>query len=397
MATLNELKKQKIIERALHSLKAWKAAFRLLEGAAIECHVGKNKVIELVNDKINSDDLIADKRIFLEKLYEEVKDKRIERTGKKATGKLSLGTKELIIVDDEVITNGWAEILKLILGKECKIYRNTFDFQNEIKTNPQLFDNVIGVFVDLKLPVSEKTGLALMRFISKKYSHVPVIGFSGTKSVSFIKQAFESGIWDYFIKDPNEDEFKEPVLYYQNFCKLINRLLDYDSKYTCQYWKPITALENKLISRKYYDIKLQQSITDKLKIAYKYLIIDEVNRFAPDFLQINKAEQITNLAGQALETFCNVYLFEKGAITDERGLSLRDKIDMTKIFTSSQRSDAQDIRMLRNDGIHQEVLERKTGRLVKKKTIQVADAEWALLTTIQICDVAFEKITAPKK
>lgn len=395
MATFNELKIQKNIERALHSLKSWKAAFRLLEGAAIEFHVGRNKVIGLVDEKIADAELTSDKKVFLEKLYEEIRSKRNEKPKEKNTDKLNLGNHDIIIVDDEAISNGWADVLKLIFDKECKIYPTMNQFQIDIKSNPNYFENVVGVFIDLKLPVSEKTGLALIRYMSKNYSHIPVIGFSGTKSVSFIKQAFESGIWDYFIKDPNEEEFKEPAIYYNTFYKLIMRLLSYDIKYTKTFWQPLTILERKLLGTMYYETKLQQSITDKLKLAYKYLIIDEVNRFAPDFLQINKAEQVANLAGQALETFCNVYLFASNKISEEKGLSLRDKIDMTDVFTKSQKSRAQDIRMLRNDGIHQETVERRTGRLVKKKVVSVVDAEWALKTTIEICDAAFTKLTNP--
>jgi response regulator of citrate/malate metabolism len=397
MATLNEIKNQKKIERAIHSLKAWKAAFRLLQGAAIEGHIGKTKFIELVSNQINADELAEDKKVFLDKISEEILNGILSKskTGTQKFSKPNPGAMKLILVDDEAITNGWEDVLNIITGNECKVYKSQTEYFEAIKNDKEIFDDVVGVLIDLKLPVSEKTGLAIIRYMSNNFPHIPVVAFSASTSVAYIKQAFENGIWDYFIKDPNENEFKDPAIYYQSFCKLLNRLVQYDKNYTSKYWNQIIELENKLVNRKYYDVQLQKSITDKLKIAYKYLIIDEVNRFAPDFLQINKAEQISNLSGQALETFCNMYLFKTGIINDEKGISLNDKIKMMNVFSNNQKTKAQDIRMLRNDGIHHEKVDFKTKRLIAKRKISINDAEMALSTTIKLCDVTFTKLTTP--
>jgi CheY-like chemotaxis protein len=394
MASLNEIKKQLKTLRAIHSLKAWQAAFRLLEGAAIEGHIAKAKICELVSAQISTIGLASDKKDFLDRLLEEIEKNKSEKKGKPGIRRPETGAGRLILVDDQAFTNGWVNALNLITGTECLAFISIQEYQLHIKKDQAIFEDVIGVLIDLKLPATEKTGLSLIRFMSNNFPFIPVVGFSASRSVPYIKQAFENGVWDYFVKDPDEEEFKNPVFYYHSFCILVNRLVKYNTQYTVRTWKPITILENKLCQVSYYDINLQKSITEKLKLAYKYLIIDQVNRFAPDFLQINKAEQITNLSGQALETFCNMYLFKKGVISREKGISLRDKIDLMDVFNKAQKSDAQTVRMLRNDGTHQEKVDYRTQRLVAKAKITIADAEWSLNTVIALCDNTFTRLTA---
>ncbi len=164
----------------------------------------------------------------------------------------SLGTPSLLIVDDDMITRN---LLKKIFADDynIKIATNGEEAikileENNNKSMFETRDNIVGIFLDLIMPVMD--GFAVLDYLNKNsyLNKIPVAIISGDYS-----KETRNKVYSYHIADMLEKPFNTEIIKHR-----INNLVN--------LYKSSNSL-NEMILNQYSDLK---NIIDTIISAYKY-------------------------------------------------------------------------------------------------------------------------------
>lgn len=297
---------------ARHQFDNCKAAFRLLQGALLSgdypTTVDERKklwdrFIEIESKhNINQKEVVA---FFMGLKLPQTNAEKLKAIGTK----LKFEDKQIIVIDDQYSTAGWKEVFELIFGEKIvkgfnSIEEFTIDFKNTSGVNKK---SIFSVFIDINFSTGEehgKQGIAVIQKLSKDFPQIPLIAFSAYDSSVWVKRAFGNGVWDYFSKEPDEkqsNEYRSASEYYSNFIKIIDRFYEYHDTFSNTYFKLNTF---QYLLGNYSQNKAYKSYTfEAIWMAYRYLILDYVIRFAPDFFKESKEDEIVFQMTKAFESF----------------------------------------------------------------------------------------------
>lgn len=297
---------------ARHQFDNCKAAFRLLQGALLSGNyfttVEERKLLwdrffEIeTNHNINQKEVV---NFFMSLKQPQTNEEKLKALGTK----LKFEDKQIIVIDDQYHTAGWKEVFELIFGSKSikgfdSIEAFNLDFKN---TSGKMKQAIFAVFIDINFSSGEehgKQGIQVIDKLSKDFPQIPLIAFTAYDSSVWVKRAFNYGVWDYFSKDPNgkqSSEYRNAKDYYNNFLKIIDKFLEYHKDFSDTYSK-IGKFQEMLGS--YTQRHAYKSHTmESLRMAYRFLILDYVIRFVPDFFQESKEDEIVFQMTKAFESF----------------------------------------------------------------------------------------------
>lgn len=296
---------------ARHQFDNCKAAFRLLQGALLSGNyfttVEERKLLWDRFFEIETKHNINQKEVV--NFFMSLKQPQTNEEKLKVLGtKLKFEDKQIIVIDDQYHTAGWKEVFEFIFP-EIKI--NDYTSINSLKanlTNPGIVDlnSIMVIIVDLNFQEAENKnakGIKLISELSKNYPAIPIIAFSAYDSASIVKQSFEAGAWDYFAKEPDKTDStnsSDALSYYSLFMNIIDKCFHYHKNYYELFHK-IHEIELSVKSNP--NKVLAKAALENLWMGYKYLVMEEVIRFRPEFFNESRHEEVIFQSAKGYETF----------------------------------------------------------------------------------------------
>lgn len=338
------------IRAATHYFDNCRAAFRLLQGALLSGNypTTDHEREELCNkfagiEKRIGGDINDVKRFFVKMPPDKDYRKALETRSK-------FENKTVIVIDDKYQSAGWKETFEFIFGENAVKGFNTIEEFNYYIKNalPQEKRTIFSVFVDINFSQEDEMGRQGIDFInelSKRYPAYPLIAFSAYDSSVWIKEAFSYGAWDYFSKDPDERQSaasRTAVEYYQNFLKISEKFYKYHSDFSSIYNK-INSLNPLLGSYRIGNKLYKAHILESIWMAYRYLILDTVIPFSPEFFKESKEDEIVFQITKAFESFLVCILQANNLIPNYKSngnFGMGDLVDQLENVNSLKSKDA---------------------------------------------------------
>jgi response regulator of citrate/malate metabolism len=314
---------EELSQKNRHTLRSCRSAYRLLQGAVIAGHVSPEEAKNVLPHIVRYE---TERPVYvnsLEPYFDGIASRRsaIDRTlGNRKPRRVEFGERNLLVVDDQITTNGWEQVLAVILRNQLICADTTRQCKEQLQKHRQ---RISCILLDLRLPKSEEEGLALLSELKSIDEALPVVIFSATDSVLYAKQSFEKGAWDYFPKEPDAQFYRSSLEYYCSFCEIMNRIIRYDSEYYQKFWTRIQELEvqNKSKAMEQY-AGLRERQLFHLKKAFRFLVQDEVETFSLSFSRASHIEEAVLQTALAVEVYCTNLILEK-RITQQRVRSQR--------------------------------------------------------------------------
>lgn len=317
---------------ARHQFDNCKAAFRLLQGALLSgdypTTVEQRKKLWDRFFEIETKHNINQKQVV--DFFMSLKQAQTNEEKLKAFAtKLKFEDKQIIIIDDQFHTAGWKEVFELIFGEDSvKGYSTVEEFTTGFKnTSGEKKKSIFSIFIDINFSSSEehgRQGIEVISSLSKRFPQIPLVAFSAYDSSVWVKRAFSNGVWDYFSKEPDEkqsNEYRSATEYYNNFIKITDRFYEYHNIFSNTYSK-LSTFQNLLGS--YTERKAYKSHAfESMWMAYRFLILDYVIRFAPNFFKESKEDEIVFQMTKAFESFLVSVLDKNKVLPVSKGADAR--------------------------------------------------------------------------
>ena len=231
----------------------------------------------------------------------------------------------LLIVDDDLVTRN---MIKKIFDGEYKIVMATngkeaIDYleSNSKKGLLEVSDNVLGIFLDLTMPVMD--GFAVLEYLNKKnyLSKIPVIIISGD-----YEKETKSRVYNYNIADMLEKPFDFQIVKHRigNFINLYKSSNSLDTLINDQ-GNELKKLINTFVDSYRYDYKKN---IDNLK-EYMRIFANQVIKEYPEY---NLFEENVNKMANAIEYYdIGFYSIPRSILNKKNGFS-NEELDVIKKY-----------------------------------------------------------------
>ena len=257
--------------------------------------------------------------------YKELK-KSLNKTARDVS---SLGDDTILIIDDDLVTRN---MIKKIFNEEYKIVmlsngKEAIDYfeENKNKDITESIDNVLGIFLDLTMPVLD--GFAVLKYLNKNnlLSKIPVIIISGD-----YEKETKTRVYNYNIADMLEKPFDFDVVRHRisNFIKLYRSSNSLGELVNSQVEKD-DVLIDEYINTYMYDYKDNiEFVKEKFK-----LLASKIMEYYPNY---NLNEEKINTMSEAC-TYYDIGIYSVPKKILSKNILTHDEIEKLKkypIFSS---------------------------------------------------------------